>query len=402
MPRNDPPAVIVGGDTNALAVARSLNRRGIAVYALNHADSLVYRTRSCKKIYFKDGIDGADAWERFLLGEDSDDLRGAVLLPCNDEAIEILIRSGEKLAEKFIVEEIRAETRRCLLDKLSTYRAARAAGVPTPNFWPATSLTDIEGLALNASFPVIIKPLLSHSFRRAYGYTKYLRAENADELRRLFREASARSIDVVVMEFVPGDDNLSRSYCTYMDSGGQPLFDFTKRVIRRYPRNMGGECSGVTTEDPEIRELALKFYRHVGLRGLATVEFKRDPRDGRLKIIECNGRFTAPLPLAHASGLDIAGFVYDRLTGREPGPMRPYRIGLRWMRPVEDTLAFLELRRLGKITTGAWLRDVLRPQVLPNFRLTDPLPSAVEFAALLRRIAKRLLTGRKTQPAALS
>jgi predicted ATP-grasp superfamily ATP-dependent carboligase len=392
MPRSDPPAIVIGGDTNALSVARSLNRRGIDVYALNHANALVYNSRVCKKIYTADGPDGADTWERFLLGQESDYLRGAVLLPCNDEAIEMLIGNGEKLAEKFIVEEIRSDTRQCLLDKLSTYQAAREADVPTPNFWPVKSEADIEKIVQKATFPLIIKPLLSHNFRETFGNTKYLRAETGNELLRLFREASTQSIDVVVMEFVPGEDNLSRSYCTYMDSAGQPLFDFTKRVIRRYPRNMGGECSGVTTRDPEIREVALKFFRQVSLRGLATVEFKCDPRDGLLKIIECNGRFTAPLPLAHASGLNIANFVYDRLTGRDPGPLPPYRIGVRWVRPVEDFLAFRELHRLGKITLLSWLREVLRPQVLPNFHPADPLPSLIEIGALLRRIAKRLIS----------
>ena len=72
----------------------------------------------------------------------------------------------------------------------------------------------------------------------------------------------------------------------------------------------------MTDRNPEVAELGLRFFQGVGLRGLANVEFKRDARDGRLKLIECNHRFTAPTGLLRAAGMDLPLFVYNRLTGR--------------------------------------------------------------------------------------
>ena len=54
-----------------------------------------------------------------------------------------------------------------------------------------------------------------------------------------------------------------------------------------------------------MRDLGLALFGHAGLRGVANVEFKRDPRDGRLKLIECNARFTAANGLLTASGIDL-------------------------------------------------------------------------------------------------
>ena len=79
---------------------------------------------------------------------------------------------------------------------------------------------------------------------------------------------------------------------------------------------MGTACYHITDWVPEIVEPSLRLFRHVGLRGLANVEYKLDPRDGRHKLIECNARFTASNCLVSASGVNLAAFVYNRLTGR--------------------------------------------------------------------------------------
>jgi hypothetical protein len=58
---------------------------------------------------------------------------------------------------------------------------------------------------------------------------------------------------------------------------------------------MGNACYHLTDWNPEVGDLSLKLFQWVGLRGLANAEFKRDERDGKLKLIECNARFTASI-----------------------------------------------------------------------------------------------------------
>src|SRR6185437_4458297 len=123
-------------------------------------------------------------------------------------------------------------------------------------------------------------------------------------------------LDVMVVEMVPGPDSRLCSYYTYLDESGTPLFHFTKRVIRRSPPVFGGGSYHITDWLPEVKELGLRFFQAVGLRGLGNVEFKRDERDGRLKLIECNARFTEANCLVMASSLDLPLLVYNRLVGR--------------------------------------------------------------------------------------
>ena len=54
--------------------------------------------------------------------------------------------------------------------------------------------------------------------------------------------------------------------------------------MRRQPPGEGQATLHVTEWLPEVRELALRLLRHCGHRGLAAVEFKRDPRDDVLFI----------------------------------------------------------------------------------------------------------------------
>jgi len=157
---------------------------------------------------------------------------------------------------------------------------------------------------------------------------------------------------------------------------------------------MGEACYHITDWNPEVRDLGLKLFRHVRLRGLGNVEFKRDLRDGKLKIIECNARFTAANALVKAAGLDLALLSYNKLTGRPLPAMDRYRSGLTLWLPTQDFLACLDLRRQGKITLAGWLLGVLRPQHFQFLSWRDPLPAIV---GAWRRTS-RIVRGRLARP----
>jgi len=367
-------------------VARSLSKAGVDVYAINLPTERIRYSRHCRWIPLP-GDGGPDEWEAFLCGPRSDYLRGAVLLTCSDTAIDLLIRRQDALRERFRVEEADASLRKRLLDKLTTYRLADEAGVPTPKWWTVHSIADLEAVQSELRFPIILKPRLSHRFTRVWSNTKYFRANDLGEARRWLAEAEAHDIEVVLMEFIPGGDEQGCSYYAYMSAEGEPLAELTKRCIRRFRPNMGGECFGRTDWVPDARELGLRFFKHVGLRGVGHIEFKRDERDGGLKIIESNARFTGANCVVKAGGVDLALVAYNVLIGNPAPHTEQLRKSVWWWNPSDDFLAFLALRREGKLTTSEWLSQVMRPHVTPCFEWSDPLPSLVGGS---RRILKNL------------
>jgi D-aspartate ligase len=215
-----------------------------------------------------------------------------------------------------------------------------------------------------------------------------------DELLKAYLKVDQFGIVVMLVEKIPGPDDRYCSYYTYIDENGEALFDFTKRIIRRYPYNQGLACYHITDWNPEVRDLGLKYFNHVRLIGLANVEFKRDDRDGKLKLIECNARFTAANCLVAESGFDLALFVYNRLVGQTQPTLKGkrYKEGLRLWYPVEDFSSFKELRGRGELSFLEWLKSIMHPQVLPYFRWYDPIPTIVSDSKRIYRFIKKKIS----------
>ncbi len=388
--RGQPPALILGGVENALSVTRSLGRRGVPVRVAASFHSAAIHSRYCTAAYpAPQGPSRADFWEDLLLGGGHPELNGSVVLPCDDFAIEFMASRREELARRYLVGDHVPSQQRALLDKQETLRMARENGIPAPLRWRVSRVADIDALEGKFDFPVLIKPIHSHRFQRVYR-RKLLVSEDFGDLRLHVSDALSRGLDIMVCELIPGPDTLLSSYYTYIDRDEQHLFHFTKRVIRRSPRNFGGASYHVTEWMPETAEMGQRFFRGIGFRGLGNIEFKRDPRDGRLKVIEVNARFTAAQELLLRSGMDIAWIIYNHMIGKEVPRVEAYRADLRMWYPLRDLAAFRELRARGELSAAGWLRSIAHPQVLPFFSVTDPVPALAELRRMLnKRVLKK-------------
>ena len=157
------PAIVLGGSANSVSVVRSLARAGVEVYSLNHPEETVRFSRHCADLVCP-SPGGPKQWLDCLLGPQTDSLRGAVLITCSDEAIELVLDHREALAERFILEEGSRELRRNLLQKLTTYDLAKKHGIPVPAYWHVGSPRELDERMDELLFPLILKPLLSHHF----------------------------------------------------------------------------------------------------------------------------------------------------------------------------------------------------------------------------------------------
>lgn len=386
------PAVLLGGAANALSVARSLWRSGVPVDLLadGRGDSVARHSRACRRYVGGPG-DGpvAERWMRWL----SDESAPAVVLPCCDEGIELIARSREEL-EAHGHRAVEADDAALLnmLDKARSYELARAAGVAAPRTVTVTALTELA--ELDFAFPCGIKPLHSHLFAQRFNTAaKGVVVASVEDARRVLEPILDEGLSMLLTEVIPGPDDQFRSYYTYLDERGEPLLHFTKRKLRQHPTHFGLGSYHLTEWNPEVAELGLAFARAAGLRGLVNVEFKRDARDGRLKLIECNPRFTEVNEQVRAAGIDLALVAYNRLLGRPLPAIDSFRDHLGLWFPVDDLRALRAYRRQEELTTTAWLRTLAHRQVPLMFSSRDPKPSLVRWgergAALVRKASRR-------------
>ena len=99
----------------------------------------------------------------------------------------------------------------------------------------------------------------------------------------------------MIQELIPGSgrdgDGEQLSYAALCRRGAPLAQVVAARRTRQYPPDFGRASTFVETiEEPEVEEMSRRLLGHLGFDGLVEVEFKRDPRDGELKLLDINPR----------------------------------------------------------------------------------------------------------------
>jgi predicted ATP-grasp superfamily ATP-dependent carboligase len=307
-----------------------------------------------------------------------------VLLACGDDGLELISRNRQQLSvHGYRVGHSKDDVVLSMLDKHQTYALARQHGIECPATITIESEADVEEALATLPFPCAVKPLHSHLFARHFKDKLFVARDRASLLQCL-RRTQALGLKVLVTEIIPGPDDSFASYYSYLDDEGNPLFHFTKRKIRGHPIHFGNWCYQVTAWDEEIAQLGLHFFQKIGLTGVGNVEFKRDARDGRPKLIECNHRFTASNEILRKAGVDVARLAYARAVGKT-FEVRGFREGVHLWHPAEDVAALVAYRRVGELSLLPWITSLLHRQHVPIFRFQDPLPGVINWLRVPRR-----------------
>ena len=381
------PVLLLGGKENALSIARHLGRLGVEVRVSGATNCWALYSRFCVEAFHTPrGEAQQDYWLKLLLGNDGR-LNGHIVWALSDEAIEFINANRDELAGRYILDDCDANLQRAFLDKRETLGLAEQAGVDAPRHWQVENDADLAAMRETVAFPVAVKPIQSHKFTRVFGKKLFIVENSLADLEAHVRQAWDHGIEVFVTEMIPGPDSALSSYYTYRTADGRRLFDFTKSVIRRWPVNRGNACYHKTGWLPETAAAGRKFFDAMGLRGLGNIEFKRDPRDGKLKVIEVNARFTAAQELLRRAGHPIDLMIYCHLTN-QPVPLpKPAQKTLYLWYPLRDFLGFLELRRRGELGFGGWLKSVAKVgHVFPLVSLVDPVPMFGAAFAIAQRL----------------
>jgi D-aspartate ligase len=387
-----PPAIVLGGEVIGLSVARSLSRAGVPVYALGDRVDPVRHSRH--RVQFVDVGSGEGVQDRYMQWLQRGPREG-VVLPCQDDPLELVARSRARI-RRLGYESIEADDELLLamLDKARTYEIARQIGTEAPRHAVVSSLEDGRAAASEIGYPCAVKPLHSHLFARHFGLLKKVFvARDQAELDAALTRALELGLEMMVTEIIPGPDWSFSSYYTYLDEEGKPLLHLTKRKLRVFPTRFGLGSYHMTDWNPEVAALGLRFLQGAGVRGLACVEFKRDERDGRWKLIECNYRFTAANEQLRMCGMDLGLFTYCRVLDLPSPSVDDYRKGVGLWYPVRDARAFLTYRRAGELSLSQWAQSLAHPQRFPVARLDDPLPTLAAGIRRISRLARRVVQG---------
>jgi predicted ATP-grasp superfamily ATP-dependent carboligase len=161
------------------------------------------------------------------------------------------------------------------------------------------------------------------------------------------------------------------------------------RRRRQHPPEFGRASTFVETVDlPELESMSVEFLRSIDFYGLAELEYKRDPRDGVLKLLDFNARCWGYHGLGARAGVDFPALLFEDLAGRTPRE-RHAEIGVRWVRLVTDLpTGALEIARR-RLSVRGYLRTLADADVESVFSRDDPLPGLLELALVPYLVRKR-------------
>lgn len=203
-------------------------------------------------------------------------------------------------------------------------------GIPCPHAYPLEEACAIlaEG---KGRVTLVVKPQTDVGAAIGLSYVS-----DVGSLRQSVAECEGSFGGALIQEFIPGDPAAMHTALLLFDRNSNLAAAFTTRKIRQWPPPGGLTAVSVSIAERCLVEQALPFFAKWRWRGPAEVEFKLDPRDGRYKVIEINGRFPAYARFAALCGLVVGRLAVELALG-EAAPTAPrfpdYVVGRRYVNP---------------------------------------------------------------------
>ena len=383
--------VLDAGQRSALAVTRSLGKKGVPVFTAEESTgALAASSRHSKQFftyssprYHPDRF--VEALARLVKKQHID-----ILLPMTELTTTLLLTHKEAFPGTVIpfpeISRVDALANKCVL-----MRTAETLGIPIPRTWYVDDPATIPDFKNAPSLPAVLKPGRSW-LRLQDRWQRFAVRFPTDQsaLNSIIESDPAFLLHpFMIQEYVVGHGQ--GVFALY--NHGKPLAFFAHRRLREKPPGGGvSVLSESIAADPGLVSHARKLLDKVGWHGVAMVEFKVTD-DGTPYLMEVNTRFWGSLQLAIDAGVDFPYLLYQLACGENPEPVGSYKTGirLRWLLGDLDSL-YLTLRDQ-HTTSREKLTAVIR-FVTPSLfrtrhevdRWSDPGPCLYEFREYLRDV----------------
>ena len=331
-----PKAIILGSYVNALAVTRSLGRKGIYVAMVSYdRHQIGSYSRYVKEFQaIPDPLEEENGLYNLLMSK-APKWKGAIVIPTDDFYVDILSKKKAELSKNYVVAAADRPAIQIIQNKRSSYDLALRLNIPAPKSLFPENLENVSELAKNVVYPCILKAYEGHKFKRHYP----IKVIVVNSPAKLYSEYAAifRQHPLMIQEIIEGDDSNIMQSAAYYDLEGQPLAEYTGRKIRQYPPSYGNARVAESILNPEILLLSRPLLKVLDYRGsLVNVEFKYDNRDGQLKFIEINARSTMWYSLVEASGMNLPWIMYQDLVLGKKVRQSSHKDNIFWIHETVD------------------------------------------------------------------
>ena len=389
------PAVVLGLSPTGLYVVRELGRAGVPVLGASESwgPAAASRYVTLGTLVEPDEARRRDALVERFAGHE----RKAVLLPSSDQDVEFVARHAEALSEAFVFQaSYRDGLADLLMTKAAFYERCVAAGLEPPEGRSAPR-DAMDELVEAMPVPCLLKPSRIHDIKAAMRGRKAWIARDREALRELQRTMPPGDYEVVAQEIVGGPESEITLYCALWDRAGTERHAYTARKLRQFPPGFGSASLVVSSDEPDTREQTRRLLGGLGWTGVVASEFKRDPRTGRLRIIEMNPRASLWFAASTGAGRRIALASHAELSGEPVPEPEPDPGPVAWRYATKDAYSAAHYRLKPGFVLPApdvSAAKTARVRVGALHAPDDPAPARADVAHLARRAFGRLLRRR--------
>lgn len=191
-----------------------------------------------------------------------------------------------------------------LASKLDFLAAAEARGLPVPRFQVCETPTEAHAAAPRFGYPLALKTPYGFSgsaFRFVRDPDDLLQQANEFEVGQAF----------LVQEFIDGEVGATPALFDH----GRPMCWFSYRMLDSWPHRFAAASALTIVDHPDVEPLLVGVGALTGFHGLGAIDWVREPRTGRLLLLEFNPRPTPALYAAPFAGVDFSMALKGWLAG---------------------------------------------------------------------------------------
>lgn len=261
-------------------------------------------------------------------------------------------------------------------NKTSILDIARNVGISIPTTFKIKHLSELSGLSHKLQFPVVIKLSNDEGL--------YLKPEKRYVIvidKTLLEETYIKMHQIkefpLIQEYIQGE---GYGFSALLDNNSNALAFFCHKRLREYPAIGGPSTLCESIYDKNLVEYGIKLLKALNWTGIAMVEFKKDVKDNKFKLMEINPRFWGSLPLAIQSGVNFPYLLCKMKLGASVSPVLRYKLGIKTrflFLDIRSVFSELQHNRQTKLKTlSEFFRDLLDFNIKDGiFSCSDPRPT---------------------------
>lgn len=387
-------AVLLGSNYFiALSILRSLGPQKVHCVAMDHTkkDSYAFLSKYVSEALITPHYQKSPkAFLTYLIEYASQQELPPVLFPCADNYVEFVDANLNELKKYYLIPQTEQGLYTQVMNKDTLADLALKHGVKIPESVRSNEPQLLDKVQTKVGYPCLVKPVDSPAFTKAFRQKSFV-VNDGTELLNALRKVKEAKLEVIIQRIIPGFDDHMYTYDAYMDQKSEVTHWVTCNKFRQFPINYGASSFTIQKYVPELHTIGAPFFKAIGYKGFAEIEFKKDAKTGEYYLIEINVRTTTLNSLLEKAGVNFPYVQYCELTGNK---LEPYAVtqntNIAFWFEYEDLLAIRAYRKTKQLKWSQIIPTFNRPLVPAVFDAHDIKPFFGMLNMLLGRARRKV------------